>query len=208
MKTRDRILHCSLALFNEQGEPNVTTLHVATELDISPGNLYYHFKGKDSIIAELFADFEQELSELQITQAPVDDSPLLTVYAYLQLSFETMARYLFLFRDVADLLTRYPSLQRRFNAILARQRKSLLVLCKALSDEAELLASDEDVVALVEHMTMTMTFWLNYQRIRAARMDQFQPDLADCAYQVVSLLVPYLADDSKEDVKMLAQGYL
>lgn len=207
MKTRDRILQCSLELFNEEGEPNVTTLHVATELDISPGNLYYHFKGKDSIIAELFSDFETELSELQITQLP-DDSPLLSMWAYLQLSFETMARYLFLFRDVADLLTRYPALQRRFNIILGKQRKSLLLLCSALNQESELLAGEEDVAALVEHMTMTMTFWLNYQRIRAARMDRFQPDLADCAYQVVSLLVPYLAEDSKEDVKLLAQGYL
>lgn len=207
MKTRDRILQCSLELFNEEGEPNVTTLHVATELDISPGNLYYHFKGKDSIIAELFSDFETELSELQITQLP-DDSPLLNMWAYLQLSFETMARYLFLFRDVADLLTRYPALQRRFNIILGKQRKSLLLLCAALNEESELLAGDEDVAALVEHMTMTMTFWLNYQRIRAARMDKFQPDLADCAYQVVSLLVPYLVEDSKEDVKLLAQGYL
>ncbi len=207
MKTRDRILQCSLELFNEEGEPNVTTLHVATELDISPGNLYYHFKGKDSIIAELFSDFETELSELQITQLP-DDSPLLNMWAYLQLSFETMARYLFLFRDVADLLTRYPALQRRFNIILGKQRKSLLLLCSALNQESELLAGEEDVAALVEHMTMTMTFWLNYQRIRAARMDRFQPDLADCAYQVVSLLVPYLAEDSKEDVKLLAKGYL
>ncbi|MEM8496480.1 MAG: TetR/AcrR family transcriptional regulator [Pseudomonadota bacterium] len=207
MKTRDRILECSLELFNEEGEPNVTTLHVSTELDISPGNLYYHFKGKDSIIAVLFSDFEAQLSELQITQLP-EDSPLLNMWAYLQLSFETMARYLFLFRDVADLLTRYPALQRRFNIILGKQRKSLLLLCSALNQESELLAGDEDVAALVEHMTMTMTFWLNYQRIRAARMDKFQPDLADCAYQVVSLLIPYLAADSKEDVKLLAQGYL
>ncbi len=207
MKTRDRILHCSLALFNEEGEPNVTTLHIATELDISPGNLYYHFKGKDSIIAELFADFEQELLELQITQAPLD-SPLLNMWAYLQFSFETMARYLFLFRDVADLLTRFPALQRRFNAILAKQRQSLRVLCEALDNESELQASDADIASLVEHMTMTMTFWLNYQRICAKKMDHFQPDLADCAYQVVSLLVPYLADDSKDDVKALAQGYL
>lgn len=208
MKTRDRILQCSLELFNDEGEPNVTTLHVATELDISPGNLYYHFKGKDSIINELFSDFETELSELQITQIP-DDSPLLNMWAYLQLSFETMARYLFLFRDVADLLTRYPALQRRFNVILGKQRKSLMVLCGALNDDSELLACcDEDIEALVEHMTMTMIFWLNYQRIRAARMDRFQPDLADCAYQVVSMLIPYLVDDSKDDVKLLAQGYL
>ena len=36
MKTRDRILQCALQLFNEQGEPNVSTLEIATEM-VKPG---------------------------------------------------------------------------------------------------------------------------------------------------------------------------
>ena len=60
VKTRDRILQTALALFNEEGEENVSTVDIAAVMGISPGNLYYHFKGKEAIIAGLFEGFEEK----------------------------------------------------------------------------------------------------------------------------------------------------
>lgn len=37
--TYTRIIDASLALFNEEGERNISTNHIAAHLGISPGNL-------------------------------------------------------------------------------------------------------------------------------------------------------------------------
>ena len=58
IKTRERIVQFSLELFNQQGERNVSTNHIAAHMEISPGNLYYHFPNKQAIIAVLFAEYE------------------------------------------------------------------------------------------------------------------------------------------------------
>ena len=60
-KTKETILRTSQALFNNEGEHAVSSVDIANVIGISPGNLYYHYKGKDPIIRELFSDFEEEL---------------------------------------------------------------------------------------------------------------------------------------------------
>ena len=42
-RTAERILEVTLDLFNRFGEPNVSTTLISAEMNISPGNLYYHY---------------------------------------------------------------------------------------------------------------------------------------------------------------------
>lgn len=55
MKTRDRILQAARELFNAEGVGPLSAVDVASALNMSAGHLYYHFKGKPQILAELMA---------------------------------------------------------------------------------------------------------------------------------------------------------
>ena len=58
LKTSQRIANSSLELFNQLGERSVSTNHIAAHMEISPGNLYYHFPNKQAIISVLFSEYE------------------------------------------------------------------------------------------------------------------------------------------------------
>ena len=81
MKTKDRIIEASIELFNSQGERNVTTNHIASHLNISPGNLYYHFRNKEEIIRHIFSKYADHM---QVSFEPVkpsqDSTQILTNY--------------------------------------------------------------------------------------------------------------------------------
>ena len=47
MNTKDKILEKSLELFNNQGVHNVGVRDIARALEISPGNMSYHFPKKE-----------------------------------------------------------------------------------------------------------------------------------------------------------------
>ena len=63
-RTAERILEVTLDLFNRFGEPNVSTTLISSELNISPGNLYYHYPAKEELVTALFNRYEAALDEL------------------------------------------------------------------------------------------------------------------------------------------------
>lgn len=71
MKTKDKILHTALQLFNKHGVPNITLRRIAGEMGISQGNLNYYFKKREEIIEALYyqllVKFEEERTKLDVT---------------------------------------------------------------------------------------------------------------------------------------------
>ena len=139
-RTRERILEASLALFNTRGEPNVTTNHIADELEISPGNLYYHFRNKDDIIEQLFAQYEERIDRALTT--PEGRLPgLEDIWLQLHLVYECIWEFRFLYRDLVDILSRNRKLRLHFARILKRATDSATEVMRGLVQAGVMRAS-------------------------------------------------------------------
>ena len=206
-KTRDRILDISLAMFNERGEPNVTTNHIADELEISPGNLYYHFRNKDDIVEHLFARYEARID--QVLVPPEDRLPTLEdIWLQLHLAFEVMWEYRFIFRDLVDITSRNRKLRMHYARILKRASASATDVLQGLVRAEIMRASRGEVEATAINILIISTFWMNYNIVRGGGSEKSAEDLTQGIYQVMMLIAPFLRDAERLHLNTLARAYI
>jgi AcrR family transcriptional regulator len=206
-RTVERVLGEALRLFNERGEAHVTTGMIADSLDMSPGNLYYHFRNKDQIVERLFRRFEERF---EIDPAPSTSAAqaIEDLWFYLHLVLEAIWEFRFLYRNLDDLLARNRKLRGPFNRIIDRKLRVLEALCDGLVRAGAMKASPEEIRALARNVWVVATYWLNFQSLRGHGETLSAPDLGQGAYQVLSLISPYLVGEERRHLDRLGRRYI
>ena len=161
MKTAEKILLISLDLFNRQGERNITSIDIANELDISPGNLYYHYKGKDEIISALVDNYVTKMNAISPSTEHNED-----FYKYLFYCLETMHLFRFLFQNIAEISAQFPAINSKLQRLATFQRQYLR---KALTEQQQngtLTGTTADIDLLLDIISLTLFQSLNYYQMQ------------------------------------------
>src|SRR5215212_3480160 len=160
-RTAERILEVTLDLFNRFGEPNVSTTLISAELNISPGNLYYHYPAKDELINSLFDRYERSLSELLNASDGVRDVE--DAWFFMHTLFELIWQYRFLYRDLNDLLSKNRRLETHFQFVLKNKGKAVQALLDGLSRGNAMHMAPRDAQPVAAAMVVVLTYWLSYE---------------------------------------------
>jgi len=205
-RTRERILETSLALFNASGAPHVTTADIADEMNISPGNLYYHFSNKDEIVLELYVAYEARVLPLYADprgrSLGVED-----LWLWLHVQHEAMWEYRFLYRDLTELTSRDRRLRTRVAALIRKGATTVVEWCREMAETGTMRISAREIEALADNVMLIAAYWPAYDRNRRATLDD-APDPGRAAYQVLSLFGPYFADEARTHLDRLSAAYL
>jgi AcrR family transcriptional regulator len=206
-RTRERILATALALFNRAGEPNVTTADIADEMNISPGNLYYHFRNKDDIIGELYGALEAAVRPL--LAPPEGRAPTIEdLWLLLHLLFERMGEYRFFYRDLDEITSRNRRVGTRFGSLTRDGEAAVRALADGLVATGAMRATDAERAALARNVVLVATYWMSFQRVGRLGASEATPDPGVGAYQVLALIAPFLVGDARALVARLSGNYL
>ena len=112
---KTKIKQNAMKLFNEKDSLSITTNHIAKQADISPGNLYYHYKNKEEIILDLYKELSSKFVELNSFEKMLMHDNFFEAMdemfnQYAKLFFE----YRFLLRDATVLIVIDPNLKKEF----------------------------------------------------------------------------------------------
>ena len=214
-RTAERIRETALLLFNRFGEPNVSTTMLSADLNISPGNLYYHYPSKDELINSLFDHYAQAMGELLAAGDEVQDVE--DAWFFLHTLFEVVWDYRFFYRDLGHLLSRNRHLELHFPAILMRKKGALRLVLDALQRLGRphlppgTAESERSNDALASSMVVLITWWLSYEYVLQPRSamepENAQDALLRGAFHVMSLLLPHLQGPARDHLTDLLQDY-
>ena len=192
--TYSRIVEASLMLFNEEGERNISTNHIAAHLGISPGNLYYHFRNKDEIIVQLFKRYSEDL--LQYLRRVVLPKNVCDAIRYMAGIYDVMWRYRFLFSDVNAMLARSAELLGEHNNFTHAKVSPLLVdLLTQLNKEGIIRADATAMNDLALNIWMITKYWFDFDGSLRGRAKLTEDSKVRGVQRTLSLLRPYLIEN-------------
>ena len=206
LRTKDKILQASIELFNQQGERQVTTNHIAAHLGISPGNLYYHFRNKEDIVRQIFKEYAKLLDNR--LQPPTRPSEALDALAqYLDVVFEFICRFHFFYANLPDILSRDPMLQQDYLQVQKGVLAKVISVLQALKAADVIEIENADIPNFAHTVKLVVTFWVSYLKTQAphAAIDQAQ------AYQgvlkILLLFKPYATNQAMPRIEKLQAHY-
>lgn len=193
-KTKQKILIKSLKLFNDNGISNVSLRTIADDIEISVGNLQYHFKKREDIIEALYFELVKKLDGIFLT------SPEDLIKSFLDISEEmisTLYDYRFFLLDFVTITRNNPKIKKDYSELSKRRETETLQLIGILIQQGlfrEELLKDE-YSSLFKRIEIISNFWFSSVLIQANSLTK--ESIQEYILLVSQSIYPYLTDEAK-----------
>ena len=196
MKTKERIILSSIDLFNRSGVVAITTNHIAKELKISPGNLYFHFANKEEIIRHIFRQMCAETYQLwrmKKTQKLVHPLDLI------EKNFELFWKYRFFHREMYYLRRKDAVLSKMWKIHIHKVLKMMTIAYRRWLKNAWMnpIRSEEEMNFIVNVLLATASTFLQF--FESADRVPAKKHIENGKIYVARLLIHYTQGEMRAD---------
>ena len=176
MTTKEKILAKALTLFNEKGVETVTTRQIAMSMNISQGNLCYHFPRKEAIIIALYKQLVEKFDNLYLAFSSPQNSkkadilPKLDIATFIkmiQLTNQYFVDYKFLMLNFVQIMRSHPSIKTHYQALTVQRNEQTMDLFQTFQAAGflKIEAYTHQYQQIIEQFMILNNFWLSHAEI-------------------------------------------
>lgn len=201
--TRQKILDVSRRMFNQLGYNQVTIRMIASALGMSSGNLNYHFKKREDILEALYFEMVKTFDE-RVEELESKTISLALMKEEITSSMKRMVAYRFFWADLYFLLASSPSIKKHFTEVRKGRFDGYQFVFQRLQQQKVLQEPSfpREYEFLIKRMLDYSNTWLYASIIYPGKVKQTQM-IEEAAFQLLSLLYPYLSASGKDHFKCL-----
>lgn len=170
-KTKEIILDTSLELFNSLGLSKVTLRTIANKMEISQGNLNYHFKKREDIIETLYFQLVRNIDH-SISDIQQHKSPFQLLVSISQTIMSNFYEYRFFLLDFVQIMRENKKIKTHY-AELTTQREQQFSILFNLLIEKDLMRKEvlpNEYKNLYKRFQMLSEFWISDAEIHNSKI--------------------------------------
>jgi len=205
MKTKDRILNAALQLFNANGATEVTTNNIARDLEMSPGNLYFHFKNKEQIIREIFKKMATETITVWRPQAKMakknqSSAQKIQLIDFVDRNLNLYWRYRFFHREMYILRKKDAELSRLWHNHLKKTSLMMIILYKKWVKSGHMVPihSKDEMEFVGELLFVASNSFMQFFETTDRGATPNIKTIEKARRHILRMLMPYLSDEVKD----------
>lgn len=201
METKERILQKALSLFNTYGSESVTVRQIAKELDISHGNLCYHYPSTDDIVQALYMRLVAELDALILRGGRTVDVNLPAVIEMTRLTFEKLYEYRFILLDFVHIMRRIPTIKAHYRQLTVMRQLQFQYIVAELVKKGVFRPplTEMQYNHWIHSAILFGDFWLSSAEILYQGKEQDKVKTYHNFF--INLTIPYLTERGFEEIK-------
>ena len=201
MKLKEKILIKAVELFNDKGISSTSPNQIAAALDISSGNLTYHFKTKAILVKEVYEKMHTD------SQGFIKLEGYLTLddFRKIMCSFrDFMRKHNFFFQDLFFILHNYPEVGKLYEESNLMRLKQGRALFEYYIETGRMIPESDGINYdfLIHNVWMVGAFWNLQSKIFTPGVLFEQPiDLVDMTWYMI---LPYLTKKGRGEYDQIS----
>ncbi|MEH6538233.1 MAG: TetR/AcrR family transcriptional regulator [Psychroserpens sp.] len=201
-KKKKLILEAARTLFNEKGYHDVTIRMIALKMNMSSGNLNYHYKKREDIFEALYFEMVSEFDE-RINMLPNIEISIEQVKIDVERSMRRMLDYTFFWTDLYNLLSINDKVKEHFQEVYKKRIEGCFLLFKKMKEKDLMKDSSFELEYnfLAERMIHYGNTWLYSSSLYPNKLNSDNIDYHVNTF--LSILFPFLTFQGKKEFQNL-----